>query len=148
MPFAFDGELFGFDDERFIDRDRARIVDLLDAFAVATARLFVWFRDGEGRPMRSLEQTRILFKDPGNRNPPLVDGATTHLRGEAACGGLCIYQAGWLRQFRGETPSFDISYRVFPPTRDYPRKRVLMHVNLVRQDGTIENWARMRGMKG
>jgi hypothetical protein len=148
VPYEFRGVLYGFDDDRFVERDAARLQDLLQGFKHATARMFQWFRDGQGNPMRSLDETRIRFLDPGDRDPPITDGPTTHLLGYGACTSLCIYQGGWLECFRGEETRFVLTNTVYPPTRARPRRKSLWHIQLERQNGQIEDWARRRGMKG
>lgn len=146
--YRFRGVLFGFDGEKTVDFDAVRLRNHLEAYAADNVLLFDVFRTGTGQKLPRLDQSRIYYEDPGLRDPELYDAACAFLRGKGACGTLSAYMVGWYR-YHGEDARFVLSWEDLGVILiDGKPKRVSRwHVTLRRENGTLEDWSRARGMQ-
>lgn len=139
--YRFTGEVFG-------RLDEPTLVELLETWTRLSLRQWATFRTPEGRPLPPLDESQIMYIDPVHRDPPLQDAATTWLNRGGACGSLAVYLVSEIR-FAGFEASFDIVRKKHEvPEGD---KLVLItewHVRVRRQNGTIDDVSRRRGMKG
>lgn len=163
--YRFRGVLIGFDGKPTVDFDHPRLRNHLEAFASDNVLLFRAYRlrgDSarrlglpDGAPLPRLDRAGVTYLDPGWEDPPLYDAAVVceladpDLRRtrKIACGTASTYMVGWYRA-RGEHAKFrihfvDLGKRLI----DGEWKDVTYwHVDLVRENGAIEDWSKLLGM--
>lgn len=143
--FQVNGRMYGFGSSP-TDHEAARLRNHLEAFVADSLVLIPSFRSGQGRRLPPIEQSSIVYEDPGDVDPPMQDAVVTFLEGKAACGGLCIYAVA-LHRFHGEHTTFKLDVdSTRNPVTDRLENR--WHVRERRRNGKIDDWSRMLGMKG
>lgn len=143
--FVFESKLYGFGSLP-TDHEAARLRNHLEVFVADTLVLYPSFRTGKGERLPRIEESRLTYFDPGDVNPAMQDGAVTFLDGGGACGPLSIYAVS-LHRAHGEHSTFAIDVvSVRNPTTGRLENR--WHIRERRANGRIDDWSRMRGMKG
>lgn len=143
--YSFQGKLFGFGSLP-TDHEAARLRNHLEAFVADTIVLYPGFRTGRGDRLPRIEESRLAYFDPGNVDPPMQDGVTTFLEGGGACGPLSVYAVS-LHRIHGEHATFEISV-VSVRNPETGRLENRWHIRERRANGRIDDWSRLRGMKG
>jgi hypothetical protein len=145
--YPFRGVLFGFDGEKTVDFDAARLRNHLEAFATDNVLLFDVFRSGTGQRLPRLDQSEIFYADPGLRDPEVYDAAVAFMRRKGACATLSAYMVGWYR-YHGEHATFVLNWEDLGTLLidGQPKRVSRWHIRTRRESGQIEDWSRLRGM--
>jgi hypothetical protein len=131
-----------------VTRNPRILAELAQGFlrgVVANNQLIIRVYKRQGKPIPKLYESGVRYeREPWTDREEFADILTVLRRGWGDCDDLCAWRVAELRE-SGE-PDADIRVYWRPVAWKQPKKPMLMHVQVRRADGSIEDPSRFLGL--